>query len=228
MGLGLLGNFMGGAVIGASGEGLRQNQEAMKAEAQEKQRKQAFYDQTELVRITNQLGWARDKDMARINFKNNLALDAARFEHDDKKQGADHDFQASQQAARFVFEGDQKNKDRALEGQRVSLLKAAQAKASKEQEMWDLRKAAAAGDQKAKAMLDSLMAQETPDKAFKIHTSNDGVITRYNERTGEVEYANAGPLSKEDAVFRPIGNGRVAPAGKQPKPNGVPNPYLPR
>jgi len=94
--------------------------------------------------------------------------------------------------------------------------------------MWELQKAAAKGDQNAKVVLDALKAQETPDKAFKIHTSNDGVITRYNERTGEVEYANAGPWSKEDAVFRPIGNGRVAPTGKQPKPNGVPNPYLPR
>jgi len=225
MGLGLLGNFMGGAVIGASGEGLRQNQEAMKAEAQEKQRKQAFYDQVELAKITNKLGWDRDKDMAEINFKYNQQLDAARFAHEDKKQGKDHEFQAGQQTARLTFEGDQKDKDRALEGQRVSLLKAAQAKASKEQEMWELQKAAAKGDQNAKVVLDALKAQETPDKAFKIHTSNDGVITRYNERTGEVEYANAGPWSKEDAVFRPIKDG-AAPT--KPRPAGVPNPYMPR
>lgn len=211
MGLGLLGNFMGGAGIGASGEGLRQNQEAMKAEAQEKQRKQAFYDQKELAQFTNQLGWDRDKDMAGINFKNSQQLDAARFAHEDKKQGKDHEFQAGQQTARFVFEGDQKNKDRALEGKRISLLELAQNRKDWKQTLYER---AADGDARSAQIL-NMMTPATADRDNWV-MAQDGRV-RTNKYTGQTFVMEG---SGETAYWHEVGS------GKQPK-DSVPKQVAP-
>lgn len=223
---GLLDGFLIGALGGGASESLRQQQDAMKREADEQGAQANYQRQRMLEQFRNQLGWDRDKDLSAIQHRNAKEL------QDDRQV-----FEGGQTDKRMAFEGGQNELNRESQRKISAAGNATQLQAARiaqATQLYDDRqrekmasayaRVRAAADSGAAANPDDLQLagmwdamHPAPQDAWKIGKDDMGNATYLNARTGNVYQ-----LKNENGqtIMQPVevaGNGLLAGAVKKPQ-----------